>query len=159
MATERSKAMQKEYRVIARHDLDGYLKIYQSSRIRREKWGWLRGVRQALGMRVAEVAAQMKVGKSEVFRLEMAEVRDTITLKKLRAVAKAMRCEVVYAVVPVRGTLEEIAEELEEERARKRRRALGKRKKFEDGDPYGLVKTVKHMLTLTDWHMGRRGDS
>ncbi len=108
--------MRSELRRRARRDLDEDLRVIRGSRVRRSKWGWLRGVRQALGMRVAEVAGRLKTGKSEVYRLEVSEARETITLRKLRAAAEAMGCELVYALVPARGTLEELAETLEAER-------------------------------------------
>jgi len=94
--------MRSELRRRVRRDLDEELRVFRGNKVRRSKWGWLRGVRQALGMRVAEVAWRLKMGKSEVYRLEMSEARETITLKKLRATAEAMGCELVYAVVPGR---------------------------------------------------------
>ena len=120
--------------------------------MRRSKWGWLRGVRQALGMRVAEVARGMKMGESEVYRLEISEIRETITLTKLRAAAAAMGCEVVYGVVPTQGTLEDLAEGLVTERLKRKK---GNRKRLSGSDPYGLVKTIKSMISLVGWHQGR----
>ncbi len=144
--------MQKELRRRARRDLDEDLRVFRGRHVRRSKWGWLRGVRQALGMRVAEVAQRMKVGTSEVYRLEMSEVRDTITLKKLRVMAEAMGCEVVYGVVPVKGTLEDLAEALELER---RKRKTRKRKGLAGIDPYDFLKTLDTVLALSQWHTGR----
>jgi cell division protein FtsB len=85
--------MRSELRRRVRRDLDEELRVFRGNKVRRSKWGWLRGVRQAVGMRVAEVAWRLKMGKSEVYRLEMSEARETITLKKLRATAEAMGCE------------------------------------------------------------------
>ncbi len=135
-----------------RRDLDEDLRVFKGRKVRRSRWGWLRGVRQALGMRVGEIAQRMKVGKSEVYRLEMSEVRDTITLKKLRGAAEAMGCEVVYAVVPARGTLEDLAVELERQR---RLKAAERPKRGPRTDPYRLERTVRAVLTLAGWHSGR----
>lgn len=143
--------MQKELRERARRDLDDDLRIFRSRRVRRTPWGWLRGVRQALGMPVEEIARRMKVGESEVFRLETAEREGTITLRKLREAASAMGCELVYAVVPAKGTLEDLSEDVERER--EKRRAKKKRRGPRD-DPYGLVKTVKSVLMLAGWNLG-----
>ena len=153
MTRERG-SVNKELRERARRELDEDLRVFRGKRVRRSKWGWLRGVRQVLGMPVSEVARRLKVGTSEIYRLEMSESRETITLKKLRATAAAMGCEVVYAVVPVTGTLEELAEEQERER-RKRRPAKGKRKSLAGDDPFGFLATVKTVLALTGWHEGR----
>jgi predicted DNA-binding mobile mystery protein A len=144
--------MRNEVRRKVRRDLDEDLRIFRGPRVRRSKWGWLRGVRQALGMRVGEVGQRLKVGKSEVYRLEMSEARETITLKRLRAVAEAMDCEVVYAVVPARGTLEDLAQALEEERRKKKN---GRRKSLANSDPYGFLKTLDTVLALTEWHTGK----
>jgi predicted DNA-binding mobile mystery protein A len=144
--------MQDEFRRRARRDLDEDLRVFRGTKVRRSKWGWLRGVRQALGMRVAEVARGMKMGESEVYRLEISEIRETITLKKLRAAAAAMGCEVVYAVVPAQGTLEDLAKGLVKERLKRKK---GNRKRLSGSDPYGLVKTMKSMITLVGWHQGR----
>ncbi len=144
--------MNPELRRRARRELDEDLRVFRGKRVRRSKWGWLRGVRQVLGMRVSEVSGRLKVGRSEVYRLEMSESRETITLRKLRAAAAAMHCEVVYAVVPMKGTLEELAEELEEER---RKRKPARRKSLASDDPFGLNKTVEAVLTLAGWHGGK----
>jgi predicted DNA-binding mobile mystery protein A len=145
--------MRNEVRQRARRDLDENLRVFQGKRIRRSRWGWLRGVRQALGMRVGEVAKRLKVVQSEVYRLEMAEVRDSITLRRLRAAAAAMGCELVYAVVPVNGTLEDLAEALEKER---KKHKTAKQRRLAKADPYGLVTTVTALLELADWHEGKR---
>ena len=146
--------MQSELRRRVRRDLDEELRFFRGSKVRRSKWGWLRGVRQALGMRVEEVAWRLKMGKSEVYRLEMSEARETITLKKLRATAKAMGCEVVYAVVPARGTLEDLAEALEKGR---RKYKAERRKRLAGNDPYGFLKNLDTVIALTQWHTGRSG--
>ncbi len=146
--------MRRELRRRARRDLDEDLRVFRGSRVRRSRWGWLRGVRQALGMRVAEVAGRLKTGTSEVYRLEVSEARETITLKKLRAAAEAMGCELVYALVPARGTLEDLAGALEAER-RKQKRV--RRKSLAGSDPYGFTKALKSVMTLAGWHIGKGG--
>jgi predicted DNA-binding mobile mystery protein A len=144
--------MQKELRRRARRDLEDAIRVFRSSDVRRSRWGWVRGVRQAVGMPVAEMARRMKVGTSEIFRLEVAEQRDAITLKKLRAAAQALGCELVYAVVPMKGTLEELAREVEREQ---RRRSDERPQRGPKADPYNLLKTVKSLLALTGWYQGR----
>ena len=145
--------MSKDLRVRARRDLDEDLRVFRSRRVRRSQWGWLRGVRQALGVEVAEVARKMKVGPSEVYRLENSEMQDTITLRKLRDGAAALGCELVYAVVPIEGTLEDLAKAAESGRLRRWRvkKPLGHGAK---ADPYGFVKMIRTVLTLAGWHNG-----
>ena len=145
--------MQKELRQRVRRDLEENVRVFRSRSVRRSRWGWVRGVRQAVGLPVAEMARRMKVGTSEIYRFEVAELEDTITLKKLRAAAGALGCELVYAVVPAKGTLEDLAREVELERLRA---AVEKPRRGTKGDRYNLLKSVKALLTLSGWSSGIR---
>jgi len=71
--------------------------------------GWLRTIRQAAGFPVQEAARRLGVVKWEVFRLEKAEREGRIVLATLQRAARALDCELVYAVVPVKGSLEDLA--------------------------------------------------
>jgi hypothetical protein len=73
--------------------------------------GWLRGIRRAVGIPTAEVARRMKSAVGEVYRMEVAEAKARIELATLRRGAQALGCELVYAVVPREGTLEDLAAE------------------------------------------------
>jgi hypothetical protein len=66
--------------------------------------------------------------------------------------AEAMGCELVYAVVPAEGSLEDMAETLERER-RKQQREGGK--SLAGKDPYGFLKTLDTAITLARWHTGK----
>jgi ribosome-binding protein aMBF1 (putative translation factor) len=91
---------------------------------------WLKRVRQAVGVHVTDMAKELEVNASVIYRLEKSEERKTISLKALEKMARAMGCKVVYAVIPLGGkTLMELAERLHWERQFKRER--GKRKKEE----------------------------
>ena len=67
--------------------------------------GWLRTVRQAVGIPVAEVKKRLGVSKTEVLRMECAEKRGGITLRTLRRAAEALGCDLVYGLAPKEGTL------------------------------------------------------
>jgi len=68
--------------------------------------GWVRAVRDALGMSTRQLAARMKVAQPTVVQLEQSEERGTIQLATLRRAADAMNCDLVYALVPREGSLE-----------------------------------------------------
>jgi predicted DNA-binding mobile mystery protein A len=70
--------------------------------------GWLRTVRNALGMSGAEVANRMGVTRGRVTQAEHAELTGGVTLKSMQATAAAMGCRFVYAVIPVSGRIEDI---------------------------------------------------
>jgi predicted DNA-binding mobile mystery protein A len=67
--------------------------------------GWLRTIRQALGMSVRDVARRTGNVVSTLAGIERAEADGTVTLNTLRRVADAMDCDLVYALVP-RQTLQ-----------------------------------------------------
>jgi predicted DNA-binding mobile mystery protein A len=68
--------------------------------------GWLRAVREAVGMSSTDVAARIGVSESTMLRLEASERADTCQLNSLRRAAAALDCDLVYALVP-RRPLEE----------------------------------------------------
>jgi predicted DNA-binding mobile mystery protein A len=62
--------------------------------------GWLRTVRNALGMSGAQLARKMGVTRARIAQAEQAELSGGVTLKSMRATAEAMGCRFVYAIVP-----------------------------------------------------------
>jgi len=62
--------------------------------------GWVRAIRDALGMTTAQLAARLGVKQPRVVELERGEVQGTITLHSLERAAEAMGCKVVYMLVP-----------------------------------------------------------
>ena len=64
--------------------------------------GWLRAIREALGMTSAVLAVRLKITGSGVRKLEQAEAADAITLGTLRRAAEALDCELQYTLVPKR---------------------------------------------------------
>lgn len=67
--------------------------------------GWLRAIRDALGMSQADLGARLGVAPQAVQQLEASERDGTIRLSSLRRAAEAMDCVVAYVVLP-RTTLE-----------------------------------------------------
>jgi len=62
--------------------------------------GWLKAIREALGMTATHQARTLGVTTSTVTRLENSEADDTISLGSLRRAAEALGCELQYALVP-----------------------------------------------------------
>lgn len=78
--------------------------VTQSVRpLSRPAHGWLRAVRQALGLSGAALARTLRVTPTAVQDYEKAEAADTITLATFRRVAAALDCELVVALVPRNG--------------------------------------------------------
>lgn len=68
--------------------------------------GWIRGVRDALGMSAAQLAARLGLTRQAVIALERSELGGGIRLSSLRRAAEALDCRLVYALVP-NASLEE----------------------------------------------------
>jgi predicted DNA-binding mobile mystery protein A len=104
--------MRAEERDSARRKLDKEMRPFrQAGKQRNCTTALLRAVRQALGIRAAEIAREMGVHRSVLFRLERSEARGAISLDAMEHMAESMDCMVVYGVVPRYGrTLEELAE-------------------------------------------------
>jgi len=62
--------------------------------------GWIKAVREALGMTTAQLARRLGVKQPSVVAIEQSEVKGTIELATLRRVAEALDCTLVYALVP-----------------------------------------------------------
>jgi predicted DNA-binding mobile mystery protein A len=62
--------------------------------------GWLRAVREALGVTQVEVAAKVGVKRQSYAQFETAEERGSISLASMRRAAGAMDCDFLYFVVP-----------------------------------------------------------
>jgi predicted DNA-binding mobile mystery protein A len=62
--------------------------------------GWLRIVREGLGLSLRAVAEKLDATPQTVHAFERREAAGTLTLANLRKTAAAMNCEVVYFLVP-----------------------------------------------------------
>ena len=69
---------------------------------RRPARGWVRAIRNTLGMTTKQLAARMGVSQPRIIKLEKAEVDRSITLDSLERAAQALGCRVVYALIPER---------------------------------------------------------
>ena len=75
--------------------------------------GWIRAIRDGLGMTTAQVAARIGVAQPRISEMERAEVSGSISLHSLERAAEAMGCRVVYALVPMKPLTEMIRERAE----------------------------------------------
>ncbi len=78
--------------------------------IARPPRGWLRAIRDALGLTTMQLAKRLGVSQPRVVALEKGEVDETVTLASLRRAAEAMDCQLVYAMVPNRPLVDMIKE-------------------------------------------------
>lgn len=69
-------------------------------RFRAPPKGWVRAIRDALGMSGVQFARLLRVQPPSVAALEASEASEAIQLKTLRRAAEALDCTLVYALVP-----------------------------------------------------------
>ncbi len=62
--------------------------------------GWIKALREALGMSTAQLAKRLGIRQPSLVALEQSEAKGTIELATLRRVAEALDCTLVYALVP-----------------------------------------------------------
>ena len=123
--------------------LDGHFDEWQQLRRQaRPPHGWVRAVREALGMRAAALAGRLGTTAGAVTWLEQSEAADRIRLDTLRRAADALGCDLVYLLVPRRpltAVVRDRARELAhwqvaatEQTMRLEDQATGKTKEMED---------------------------
>ena len=88
-------------RALARKHLDRRLSGFGKSHdLVRPPRGWIKAIREAIGMTTAQLAKRTGVSQSRIPRIEQGEVDETVTLKTLRSIAAGLDCQLVYALVP-----------------------------------------------------------
>ncbi len=110
MSVERKFRLAKEREAYER--LLGSLK---ELKIKSPNRGWIKAIREMLGMTASQLGKRSGIDSTTVTRLEENEVKDSITLKSLKKLADSLECELVYALVPKKSfteTLEERAEKV-----------------------------------------------
>jgi len=64
------------------------------------KAGWLKTLREALGITTTQLGARLDVTPQAVHELEASERRGSISLESLRRAARALDADVIYVVIP-----------------------------------------------------------
>jgi predicted DNA-binding mobile mystery protein A len=99
------------------HQLDTVLTPWRSLPTSRPMGGWLRAIRETLGMTTRQLAKRIGITQSAVVDTERTEAKGDITLATLQRYAAALDCELRYALVPKRS-LQEMVDERAERIAR-----------------------------------------
>lgn len=110
LAIDRVQPMEKSL-VRARSAIDTRLKpLRPIDRFAVPPKGWVRAIRDALGMSGAQLANRLGMKAPSVVALEQSEAADTIRLETLRKAAAALDCQLVYALVPNKPLEDMVAE-------------------------------------------------
>lgn len=99
-----------ERAALARSGIDARLRDREISALaERPPRGWIRAIRDALGMTSRQLAGRLNISQPAVAQLERSEANGAIKLDTLRRVADALECDLIYVLVP-RASLDEIVQ-------------------------------------------------
>lgn len=94
--------------------MDALLETWRTAQLSaRPRSGWVRAIRESLGMSAAAFARRLGMTPVGVRKLESAEASDAITLASLRKLAQALDCELQYALVPRNSLLQQVRDRAE----------------------------------------------
>jgi predicted DNA-binding mobile mystery protein A len=103
--------MAKKMSDLRRSQLDRFFSTDDKLRdFKKPKSGWIKEIREALGMSLHDLADRLGVIKQNINQLERNEVSGKLTLASLEKAADALDCELVYFLVP-RASLQSMVEE------------------------------------------------
>jgi predicted DNA-binding mobile mystery protein A len=112
--------MNAKQRKLAREQLDQTLRNFDSAkRAAVPTKGWIRAIRDTLGMTGLQLAKRLHVHQQRIARLEQDEKLGKVTLNTMKKAAAAMDCVFVYGIVP-KESLEQTVKNQAEKAARKR---------------------------------------
>ena len=92
--------MKAKYRKLAIKQLDETMARYKPLESVQPRTGWIRAIRDALGMTGEQLAQRLSVNKQRISRIEQDEILGRVTLKTLQDVAEALDCKFIYGFVP-----------------------------------------------------------
>lgn len=128
-------------RATARRQIDKRLNALNTpDTLVRPARGWVKAIREALGMTAAQLGQRMGVSKQRALALEKAETIGSVTLESLERAARALDCRLVYALVP-RKPLDELVAERATLLAKKR------------------LKATRHTMALEDQSVGETDEA
>lgn len=88
---------------LARESLDRRLSGVDKVALAVPSGGWVRTIREALGMSTRQLGARAGMSGQAVAKIERSEETGTVQLATLRRLADELDCELVYALVPRSG--------------------------------------------------------
>lgn len=72
--------------------------------------GWIKTIRTALGMSLAQLSKKLGRNRSSIARMEERETSGSITIKTMEEVGRAMGMKFIYGYIPIDGSIEKLIE-------------------------------------------------
>ena len=148
--------MDKQFRDLQTQQMDALLETWRTAQLSaRPRSGWVRAIRESLGMSAAAFARRLGMTPVGVRKLESAEASDAITLASLRKLAQALDCELQYALVP-RNSLQQQVRDRAEMVAQERLRPIAHSMALEDQAVQGPQNKLQLEVAIKDLIEGSR---
>ena len=125
----------KSTRAIARDRLDDrFSRLRPLAELARPHTGWIRALRDVLGMSSADLARRMGVSQQRIPAIERGEQNMAIKLDTLLRAADALDCTLVYALIP-RSSLNDMVTAQAQRKATEQVRRVTQHSRLEDQQP------------------------
>ena len=125
----------KSTRAIARDRLDDrFSRLRPLAELARPHTGWIRALRDALGMSSADLARRMGVSQQRIPAIERGEQNMAIKLDTMLRAADALDCTLVYALIP-RSSLNDMVTAQAQRKATVQVRRVTQHSRLEDQQP------------------------
>ncbi len=105
--------------ILRRSQLDRFFEQLKQVNLAKPKQGWVKEIRESLGMSMQDLGSRLGVIKQRVERIEKDELSKKVTLETMHKAAEAMDCRFVYFLVPnssldqaVKDQAQKVAEEM-----------------------------------------------
>jgi predicted DNA-binding mobile mystery protein A len=141
----------------ARRQLDKRLRqLPNLAHFARPPKGWIKSIREALGMTMAQLAGRLGVSQPRISVLEQAEASGSITMETLERAANALDCNLAYILIPRRGGLNDLVEEqaikaaLQKLKSTKHSMALEKQSVDQDDEQEQIIRIAKSLVEKSD---------
>lgn len=151
-------AMKNQFRDLQLQQMDAQLDKLKGIPVPpRPQIGWVRAIRESLGMSTVALARRLGITHAGVRKLESSESSEAITLASLRKLAEALDCELRYELIP-RTSLKEQLQARAEKVAQERLRPIAHSMALEDQAVQGSVNKLQMDQEVKNLLEGSRRD-
>ena len=141
-------------RKLIREQLDQKLVNYKNLPPVAQETGWIKLIREALGMSARQLGKKVGIDQSRISRLEAADTEGDLKLSSLKKIAEGLNMKFVYAFVP-EESLEQTVQQQAEKIALKRLNRVSHSMMLEDqelsySDKQSALETLKQKIMINE---------
>ena len=149
--------MKPQAKLMARRQIDKRIEqLPNLTQLKRPPKGWIKAMREALGMTMGQLAERLGVSQPRISVLEQNEASGAITMESLERAANALDCDLAYILIPRRGGLNELVEEQATKAAKQKLKstkhtmALEKQSVDKDDEQEQIIRIAKLLAEKSD---------